>query len=101
MHPTRHILLALAAGLLLALTATAAMAQNMGGGMGGSSVSGAPQGYITAPPTLPNTPVQPRQPPAGEDTAMTEAEQPDKCKTCVNCLTDSCRRLCWQRYCRR
>ena len=82
-------------GCLLALLLVApTSAANMGGGMGGSS-----QGYITAPPTPNATPVR-LQPPAETGEKLGD-QQPDKCKTCANCLTDTCRRMCWQRYCRK
>jgi len=91
---------------LMALPIAPALAQDMGGGMGGVAVGGGgvppgtPQGYITAPPIMSPNAVAP-QPSAPGNPAMSQVEQPDKCKTCVNCLTESCQRMCWQRYCRR
>ncbi|MCZ4305891.1 hypothetical protein O4G98_14230 [Zoogloeaceae bacterium G21618-S1] len=81
-------------GCMLALLfSMPAIGANMGGGMGGSS-----QGYITAPPTPNATPV--RLQPSPEVTGKQD-KPPDKCKTCANCLTESCRSMCWQRYCRK
>ncbi|QID17436.1 hypothetical protein G3580_07110 [Nitrogeniibacter mangrovi] len=81
--------------VLALLCAPPVFGQGMGGGMGGSSSA---QGYITAPP-VPNPDMArlPRPPEAAEK----QGKQPDKCKTCVNCLTETCRRMCWQRYCRK
>jgi len=106
-HPARHGYLCLAFTLLAALAISPAIAQDMGGGMGGVAVGGGggappgtPQGYITAPPIIAPSAVQP-QPTAPGSPSMSQVAQPDKCKTCVNCLTESCQRMCWQRYCRR
>lgn len=103
----RHGTLALlaAVAVLFAVPVAAQMGGNMGGGAAGGATGGGAgggtgitQGYITAPP-----PPQPmsgmRQQPAG--TPERQADRPDKCKTCENCLTEQCRTTCWQRYCRR
>lgn len=80
-------------------------AQNMGGSMGGGAAGGASgggtgitQGYITAPPA-PQPMSDMRQQAAGAPER--QADQPDKCRTCENCVTEQCRTICWQRYCRR
>lgn len=100
-HGKARTLALLVVGLLIAAAAAAQqMGGNMGGGTagGGAGGAGGVQGYITSPP-----PPQPvtgmRQQAVGSSDR--QVEQPDKCKTCENCLTEQCRTTCWRRYCRR
>jgi hypothetical protein len=98
----RAMVLLAAIGLLFAAPVAAQnMGGNMGGGAGGGGAGGGAgitQGYITGPP--PPQPVSGmRQQPIVS--SEKQVDQPDKCRTCENCLTEQCRTMCWQRYCRR
>lgn len=87
--------LLVAIGLLFAAPIAA---QQMGGNMGGGAGGGVAGGYITAPPP-PQPVIGMRQQAVGSSDK--QVDQPDKCKTCENCLTEQCRTMCWRRYCRR